>query len=451
MTFRAECDYIHSVKNDTSNKSALGLILSTLLVTVAGSASPGRPEGPAFEPNELSSQLFDGKALGLWRKTVFPAPGDVYVQDGAIVLERGRNMTGITWTGPVLPVDYEISLQARRIAGSDFFCGLTFPVEGEFCSLICGGWGGVLVGLSCVDFRDADDNETGVGYEFEMNRWYTIRLRVTSDLIEAWIDNDSVVELETAERGLSVRGEMDSCRPLGIATWRTAGAVRDIRLRKIDPLPRFILTDAYQSRNLAGWTVLVSPVLTTSHPELAQKTLRELEDQLKRISRVVPDASLRHLQQIRIWTEYRDRHYPGTCYHPDGVWLKNRGYNPEKAGCVEIANAENFLAWSDDRPGMILHELAHAYHHQVIGQGHEGLKQAYINAKQSGHYDRVRHISGEQRRHPAKNSVTEYFARGTEAFFGTGCYYPFNRVDLKKADPTLHQLLETLYRTGGAD
>ena len=96
----------------------------------------------------------------------------------------------------------------------------------------------------------------------------------------------------------------------------------------------------------------------------------------------------------------------------------------------------------------LLHELAHAYHHQIIGHDHAGLKQAFAEAKRSGVYDRVRHISGEQRRHPAKNSVQEYFARGSEAFFGISCYYPFKRADLKKADPALYQLLESLYRVG---
>jgi len=411
----------------------------------AGEVSRGCEKPLVLDPHGAPASLFDGKTLGLWQKTAYRAPGEIYVQNGTLVLERGHNMTGITWTGPVWPVNYEICLQARRTAGSDFFCGLTFPVNSEFCSLICGGWGGVLVGLSCVDYRDADDNETGIGYEFEMNRWYTIRVRVTSDLIEAWIDQDRVVELETAERSLSVRGEMDLCRPLGIATWRTGGAVRDIRLRKIEPLPRFTTTEAYQARNLAGWRVLVSPELATSHPELMRHAIQELEIQLMRISGVVPEAALRHMQQVRIWVEYRDRHYPGTCYHPDGVWLQQRGYNPEKAGGVEIAHAENFVAWSPDRPWMILHELAHAYHHQIIGHDHTALKEAFAAARRSGVYDQVRHVSGEVRRHPAKNSVMEYFARGTEAYFGTSSYYPFNRAHLDQADPVLCQLLETLY------
>jgi hypothetical protein len=448
LLFGTDCDYIQLVKHGTRDKLTMRAMFAAVLFAFpasAGEVSRSSEPPPVLDPHGTPASLFDGKTLGFWRKAAYPAPGEIYVQAGTLVLERGHNMTGITWTGPVWPVDYEINLQARRTAGSDIFCGLTFPIDGEFCSLICGGWGGVLVGLSCVDYRDADDNETGIGYEFEMNRWYTIRVRVTSELIEAWIDRDRVVELETAERTLSVRGEMDPCRPLGIATWRTGAAIRDIRLRKIEPRPRFTATEAYPSRNLAGWRVRVAPELVTSHSGMMRNTMHELENQLKRISNVVPEAALRHMQQVCIWVEYRDRHYPGTCYHPDGVWLQQRGYNPEKAGGVEIANAENFVAWSPDRPWMILHELAHAYHHQIIGHDHTALKVAFAESRRSGVYDQVRHVSGEVRRHPAKNSVMEYFARGTEAYFGTSSYYPFNRADLKKADPNLCQLLKDFY------
>jgi hypothetical protein len=67
----------------------------------------------------------------------------------------GSNLTGVTGTGEVPAGDYEIELQAMRLAGSDFFCGLMFPVQTDHCSLIVGGWGGALVGLSSLNFHDA--------------------------------------------------------------------------------------------------------------------------------------------------------------------------------------------------------------------------------------------------------------------------------------------------------
>src|SRR6187397_1050193 len=95
--------------------------------------------------------LFDGKSLDGWKITPFGGEGEVTVKDGAIVMEMGNDMTGITWTKPFPKMDYEVSLEAMRVAGGDFFCGLTFPVNDKPCSLIIGGWGGGTVGLSSID------------------------------------------------------------------------------------------------------------------------------------------------------------------------------------------------------------------------------------------------------------------------------------------------------------
>jgi hypothetical protein len=180
--------------------------------------------------------LFDGKTLTGWKPTDFAGRGDVIVKDGNITLESGQ-MTGITWTnGHDLPrMNYEISLEAMRVEGSDFFCGLTFPVGKDPCSLIVGGWGGGVVGLSSLDGQDAANNETTRYMNFQSGRWYLIRLRVTPSKIEAWIDTDKVVDATTTDRTISVRLEMEESKPLGVATWATAAALRNLRLRPIRP------------------------------------------------------------------------------------------------------------------------------------------------------------------------------------------------------------------------
>jgi hypothetical protein len=101
------------------------------------------------------------------------------------------------------------------------------------CSLIVGGWGGGVVGLSSVDGDDASQNETTQYMQFENNRWYHIRLRVTPDRIQAWIDKEQVVNLKTEDRRLSVRLEVEASKPLGIATWNTAAALRNIQLKQL--------------------------------------------------------------------------------------------------------------------------------------------------------------------------------------------------------------------------
>ncbi len=188
-------------------------------------------------PARREISLFDGKTLGRWKITDFGGQGDVYVKDGSIFLEMGNDMTGITWTGPVVRMDYEITLEAMRVAGSDFFCGLTFPVGDKPCSLILGGWGGEVCGLSNIDYYDAADNETTQIVSFENGQWYSVRLRVTLNKIEAWLDDEELVNIETTGRKIDIRPEVDLSQPLGVATWCTTGAVRNIKLRTLPNQP----------------------------------------------------------------------------------------------------------------------------------------------------------------------------------------------------------------------
>jgi outer membrane protein assembly factor BamB len=185
-------------------------------------ASTGTSEGIA---------LFDGQSLKGWRPSDFTGSGKVEVKDGQVFLGVGY-MTGITWTNDLPHMDYEISLQAMRVEGSDFFCGLTFPVVDSSCSLIVGGWGGSLVGLSSLDYADAANNETTQFVQFTNGRWYKIRLRVERERIQAWIDDKRIVDVKTADRKISIRSECEPSVPMGIATYSTAAALKDLKLRR---------------------------------------------------------------------------------------------------------------------------------------------------------------------------------------------------------------------------
>jgi hypothetical protein len=183
------------------------------------------------------NKLFDGHSLQNWRSTRFGGEGNVEVNEGQIILNMGNDLTGINWSDRFPTVNYEVMLAARRLAGSDFFCGITFPVNESPCSLIIGGWGGTVVGLSSIDDRDASENETGRLMNFELGRWYAVRLRVTESKIEAWIDEKQVVDLTVGRHKISVRPEVELSRPFGIASWRTKAALRDIKLRTLDGAP----------------------------------------------------------------------------------------------------------------------------------------------------------------------------------------------------------------------
>ena len=129
--------------------------------------------------------------------------------------------------------NYEISLEAKRVMGIDFFCGLTFPVNDDFCTFIVGGWAGAVVGLSSIDGFDASENETTTMMGFNKDEWYKLKLRVTSEKIETWINEEKIVDISYDGRQIGIRPEIELSCPFGIATWKTAGAVRNIYLRML--------------------------------------------------------------------------------------------------------------------------------------------------------------------------------------------------------------------------
>ena len=219
----------------------LKLILRYLLcpAIILSLVTCGKEQQEEVQPNparqiELSQNerlLFDGESLAGWEVTNFGPQGPVRVNNGAIRLVVGDGCTGVTYQGEFPKSDYEVRLQAQRVSGRDFFCGMTFPVGDEFCTFIVGGWGGSVVGISSIDGLDASENFTSQIMVFESERWYDIRVRVTSDSIRAWIDQERVVSVGRAGHTFSVRNEVKLSRPFGICSWRTTAAIRNIVLQ----------------------------------------------------------------------------------------------------------------------------------------------------------------------------------------------------------------------------
>jgi len=180
--------------------------------------------------------LFDGKSLDGWRKTDFLEAGEVKVEEGAIVMAVGGEMTGITSTRKDLPrKDYELSYEARRLRGEDFFAAATFPVVDSYLTLVNGGWGGSITGLSSIDGMDASQNETGRFVKYENQKWYRFRVRVTAKTVRCCVDDKEVAAINHEDRRLGTRLEVRPNQPLGFATWDTAGAVKKIELRTLTP------------------------------------------------------------------------------------------------------------------------------------------------------------------------------------------------------------------------
>ena len=232
----AQCPLCRPVRLLSMLLAAVAVVLLVeRFVPVACGAEKTPPAKKPAEDKYAWKDLFDGKSLKGWKVPNFGGEGKVHVKDGAIVIDQGESMSGITYTGELPKIDYEVTLEGKRLQGSDFFCTTTFPVGDSHASLVVGGWGGSIVGISSIDHFDASENPTTKFSSFKDNQWYKVRIRVTKAKIEAWIGDEKMVDFEIKDHKISIRMECDLCRPLGVSTWCTSGAVRNIRLRNLPP------------------------------------------------------------------------------------------------------------------------------------------------------------------------------------------------------------------------
>ena len=181
--------------------------------------------------------LFNGKDLRNWKITNFGGEGEVKVgPKGEIVIHEGVDLSGITTTRKDLPTtNYEVEFEAQRVMGTDFFVGYTFPVGNSACSLILGGWGGGVCGISSLDFMDASENETTSYRDFVRGKWYKVRVRVTDSHIKAWLGKRTLASVERSLYEIDVRFEMEVSKPMGFATYQTVGKIKNARIKKLIP------------------------------------------------------------------------------------------------------------------------------------------------------------------------------------------------------------------------
>lgn len=217
---------------------AVRAFVTVLLLSFVSTSAFAAKRKPVAAPKPFPwITLFDGKSLKGWQKTKFGGEGSIKVKKGAVILEVGSDMTGIHTKRKLPRINYEVQLEAKRVDGSDFFCGLTFPIGKSYASLIIGGWGGGVCGISSIDGNDASENLTTTYRRFKKGTWYPVRLKVTSTKLEAWLEGKQIVDIKTKGRKFSIRIEVEESRPFGFSTWQTTGALRNIRLRRL-PEPK---------------------------------------------------------------------------------------------------------------------------------------------------------------------------------------------------------------------
>jgi hypothetical protein len=218
-------------------------------------------------------------------------------------------------------------------------------------------------------------------------------------------------------------------------------------VHSLEAPPWHVSIESYETREIRGWRVLVLRDFVGRQPALARRTLAQLDRQLAEVVRKVPAGAVKKLRTIRIWVEENEPHHPCMTYHPDEGWLRSHAMSPAKARCVEVANARNFLEWTREQPWMVLHELAHGYHHQFLDGGFDNaaVNAAYKHAMDAKLYDSVLRVGGKREKAYAATNAQEYFAETSEAYFGTNDFYPFVRRELKRHDAECFGMLGTLW------
>ena len=228
-------------KHILSNQSFLLCLVTFFSITLLSCNTSTISSQPSPMPSNIAKKitrpvkwisLFDGKTMGNWKSTEFGGEGEAEVEDGLLYVSNGVGLSGITWQKDNIPTNnIEYSVDFKKTDGSDFGLALTFPVKKSFASYICGGWGGSTIGISSIDHFDASNNETTNLHKFVIGQWYNLRVRITTDKIEAWIDNEKVTNYIIKGHLITTRPEVNLAKPLGLSNFQTGSAFKNIKYR----------------------------------------------------------------------------------------------------------------------------------------------------------------------------------------------------------------------------
>ncbi len=155
-------------------------------------------------------------------------------------------------------------------------------------------------------------------------------------------------------------------------------------------------------KKIEGWNVRVDDrLLKAPNEEIGDRALRFLETKLSDIRVVVPADKVKKLQGVTIVLDLTNGKLTSMQYHPSAGWLKANGYSTDLAKCVHLPRAADLPTRRNinEQPWVILHELAHAYHDQVLGFDEPRIREAFAKYKQSGHGEKVLLFNGKRVRH----------------------------------------------------
>lgn len=220
----------------------------------------------------------------------------------------------------------------------------------------------------------------------------------------------------------------------------------------------------YQRQTIQGFTLFIhTDVLSNDRDERWQrKPLDVLDLELGTIVKKLPPKAVAALRRLLVWIEWEDPSDPDVergvvakyygVYGNLAMWSLGKNKHPLKANNIEVVNMKSLTR--EHQPGVklercvLLHEMAHAVHHQVVGMNNPGIRAAYRAARERGLYARSKDVYGRivEPTYAASND-REYFAELTCAYLDKLHYFPHTADDLKEHDPTGYKVMEQVWGT----
>jgi hypothetical protein len=205
--------------------------------------------------------------------------------------------------------------------------------------------------------------------------------------------------------------------------------------------------EGYRKDNLRGFTLYFSDEVIAKDraSTLERKPLEALERELIVVESVLPADKVKNLKAVPIWVEWDEKLAMGNGRSGGAVAVFYGGHqsnllggdkNPLKSNAVTILSLRSLTAEhqpkTDSGRCVTLHELAHAFHHHVVGDI-ALVKQTYRQAMERKLYDPQVY---------AATNDHEYFAELTCAYLDRMDYFPRTRDELKKHDPKGYEMME---------
>lgn len=253
----------------------------------------------------------------------------------------------------------------------------------------------------------------------------------------------------------------------------------------IDDTPIDTSEKEYTDMTIGGWPIKCEKDLfacddsIVKEKQILSPSSQTLSDAKERIKQDLEAAALKLppkvLNLLRkstpIWINKSQQYGPkcvpvsgrGMCFHPSSGWLEENGMSTAKCGCVELFETCKYLDDVDlwyGKGGIMLHELAHAWHNKFLKDGYsnEKIETCYKLAMEEKLYDSVKvHQNGGKtgkRRAYACTDPMEYFAELSVAYLGGvgndknlefNKWFPFNRKELKEHDPRAYKMLQEMW------